>query len=135
MRSLDAQKKPLNGQKKNAQKKLSPPLPVKKDLALGCYRMWEFPKYSRQEIPHSQMRFKEPWPSERSYSNPVKPNRFPASPFRPSVLLFQRTLHFIYRAEQGNAALLLITCRRAHGTVCSTGRRLLIARHVSLCLV
>lgn len=87
----------------------------------------------RQEIPHSQMRFKELWPSERSYSNPVSANRFPASPFCASVLLFQRTLYFIYSTEQGFAGLLLITCRRAPGTVCSTWRWLLIVKHISLC--
>lgn len=39
-----SQKKPLNVQKRKAQKKA---LSLwKRDLALGCYRMWEFPKYS-----------------------------------------------------------------------------------------
>lgn len=115
-------------------RKSSLPLPVKTDHALGCHRMWEFPKYSRQEIPHSQCVLKSlVLAYEQSYSNPVNPNRFPASPSRPSVLHFQRTPDFISSSEQGCAGLLLITCGQAPGTVCSTGRWLLIARHFSLC--
>lgn len=72
--------------------------------------------------------FKELQPSERSYSNPVIPNRFPAStpPVLHSVPLSYRTLDFICSMWKGSAASLLIACRQAPGTACFTKKGLLI---------
>lgn len=125
MHSLNTQKKPLNGQKRNVQKKLFPLSTSEKGPCAARLLPTNVgvPKIlSDRKFPILRCVLKS-----CGHPNAVTvillaliASLHPH--FCASVLLFQKTVYFIYSTEQSYAGLLLITCRRAPGTVCSTGR-------------
>lgn len=126
-------KNPLNGQKKKLQKKLSP-------CEKGhCAR--QLPNVGVPKIlPDRKFPILRRVLKSRSHPNAVTVILLTLIAFlHPSSLSFILSVcpslsesSALY-LQQGYAGLLLITCTPALGTVCPTGRWLLIARHVSLC--
>lgn len=72
-------KNKLKMDKRTCRKKLGLSLPVKRTLCPAATECGSSQNTRRQEIPHFRMCFNELQPYERSYSNPVNPNHFPAS--------------------------------------------------------